>query len=189
MRLFNSNIKRYILAASLCLLCTACASASADQSSMLASQRLTDKEQGFDLNGDNEFDAWRYYVTEDGKKKLSSKFFDFNFDGKVDFKRFYNDKGKVLRDEMDMDFDGQFDNTTFYKDDIILRKEMNVAGDEKPEIYKHYEDGKITYLEGDRDADGILDYFEYYRDGKLVRLGYDRNGDGRPDHWEELDEN
>ena len=44
-------------------------------------------KQAFDLNGDNRPDAWRHYIQKDGKKHLSYKSFDFNFDGRVDLAR------------------------------------------------------------------------------------------------------
>ena len=53
----------------------ACASNSAQQNQKIL-KNVTEKKQEFDLNNDNKADAWRHYVTENGKKRLASKSFD-----------------------------------------------------------------------------------------------------------------
>ena len=146
-------------------------------------------EQTFDINDDEKPDVWRQYIIEGKVKRLASKSFDLNFDGKIDFKRFYTKGGQVIRDELDMDFDGTYDRTVYYKNNIIDRKEVSLQGDEKPEVFKYYKNGQLNYVEGDRDGNGIKDYFQYYKNGQLIRRGFDSDSDGQPDRWVRLEDN
>lgn len=149
------------------------------------------KIQPFDVNGDGKNDAWRHYKFIDGKKILTHKVFDLNFDQRKDLRRFYNDSGEVLRDEMDMDFDGVFDVVCFYEGNQLVRKElMTLRGKSADSVLmlKEYKDGSVNYVESDQDHDGVKDTFFYFKEGRIVRRGFDENRDGKPDRWIDLEE-
>ncbi len=144
----------------------------------------------FDLNHDNKPDVWATYgpmTNPDNPKEtkivLLKKEWDFNFDGKVDIRRFYNFKGEVIKDELDLDFDGKFDVTTFYQNGQKVRQEYDLNFDGKPDYWKFYEKNVLVRTERDRDFNGRVDRWEYYIDGKLDRVGLDEDGDGNIDTW------
>ena len=148
------------------------------------------KVKGMDMNQDGRDDAWRHYTIKDGKKLLTMKTFDLNFDSFVDLKRVYAEDGSVLRDEMDMDFDRKMDMVAHYEGNKLVRKElMTVRGRSANAALtvKEYKGGQTNYLESDQDRNGVKDTFFYFKEGRIVRRGFDDNNDGQPDRWEELD--
>jgi len=149
-----------------------------------------EKVKQYDLNHDNKPDVWAYYsqMTDPDnpgstKESLVRKEWDFNFDGKVDIRRFFNFKGETVKDELDLDFDGRFDVTTFYRGGNKLRQEYDFNFDSKPDYWKFFEKKVIARTERDRDFNGRVDHWEYYRDGALERIGLDEDGDGQIDKW------
>ncbi len=149
-----------------------------------------ERVEAFDLNHDNKPDVWATYgpmTNPDNPKEtkivLLKKEWDFNFDGKVDIRRFYNFNGEVIKDELDLDFDGKFDVTTFYQNGQKVRQEYDFNFDGKPDFWKFYEKNVLVRTERDRDFNGRVDRWEYYIDGKLDRVGLDEDGDGNVDTW------
>lgn len=149
-----------------------------------------EKVQAFDLNDDKKPDVWAYYgPLEDpanpGKLRegLVRKEWDFNFDGKVDIRRYYNYKEEVVKDEMDLDFDGKFDVATYWQGGTRVRQEYDFNFDGKTDSWKYYEKGQVVRIERDRDYNGRVDRWEYFVEGKLDRTGLDEDGDGQIDKW------
>jgi len=144
----------------------------------------------FDLNHDNKPDVWATYgqmADPDNpgqtRESLVRKEWDFNFDGKVDIRRYFNFRGETVKDELDLDFDGRFDVTTFYQKGAKVRQEYDFNFDSKPDYWKFFDDGVISRTERDRDFDGRVDRWEYYSEGKIDRVGLDEDGDGQIDKW------
>jgi hypothetical protein len=149
-----------------------------------------EKVRAFDLNHDNKADVWAYYGPmadpqnpQQTKETLLRKEWDFNFDGKVDIRKYFNFKGEVVKDEMDLDFDGKFDVATFYQNGAKVRQEYDFNFDGKPDYWKFFEKNILVRTERDRDFNGRVDRWEYYIDGKLDRVGLDEDGDGQIDKW------
>jgi hypothetical protein len=144
----------------------------------------------FDLNHDNQPDVWAYYgPMEDPDapgqthEALIRKEWDFNFDGKVDIRRYFNFRGETVKDELDLDFDGRFDVTTYYQAGSKVRQEYDFNFDKQPDYWKFYEKNVIVRSERDRDFNGRVDRWEYFAEGKLDRVGLDEDGDGQIDKW------
>ena len=123
-----------------------------------------------DLNNDSRPEIFNHYrVRTDAPRLLVRKDADLNNDGKADTRSWYDDEGKLEREEMDQDFDGQLD------------------------LWDHYQDtdgdGVVERVSSERDTDydGKPDIFTYYRDGAPVRKERDTNGDGKIDAWEKFD--
>ncbi len=149
-----------------------------------------EKLKQYDLNHDNKPDVWAYFgqMTDPDnpsatKEALVRKEWDFNFDGKVDIRRFFNFKGEIAKDELDLDFDGRFDVVTYYQGGVRQRQSYDFNFDSKPDYWKYYEKNVLVRTERDRDFNGRVDYWEYYKDGKLDRIGMDQDGDGQIDKW------
>ena len=128
--------------------------------------KVEKSKQGYDLNQDQKDDMWRTTVKKGPLTYLGQKSFDFNFDGKIDFERFFTSEGQIERDESDLDFDGIKDVIIFYQDSIISRKEVHLQGPKKIDVYEYYQKGQLTCTEIDEDADGLLDRWERYEEGK-----------------------
>ncbi|MBN2493597.1 MAG: hypothetical protein JXR96_03305 [Deltaproteobacteria bacterium] len=144
----------------------------------------------YDLNHDNRPDVWAYYGPmvdpadpNQTKNSLVRKEWDFNFDGKVDIRRFFNFKGETVKDELDLDFDGNFDVTSYYQNGLKIRQEYDFNFDTKPDYWKFFEKNAVARTERDRDFNGRVDRWEYYSNGKLDRVGLDEDGDGQIDKW------
>ena len=95
---------------------------------------------------------FNHYFMADGKSLAAV---DLNRDGQVDVISYFDDAGKLEREEMDSDFDGHFD------------------------WIDHYQDGVRVMAETDTDMDGRSNVYAYYVDGKIQRKERDSNGDGR----------
>ncbi len=144
----------------------------------------------FDLNHDDQPDVWAYYgqmadpdTPGQTIESLVRKEWDFNFDGKVDIRRYFNFRGETVKDELDLDFDGRFDVTTFYKGGTKVRQEYDFNFDAKPDYWKYYDKNVITRSERDRDFNGRVDRWEYFVEGQLDRVGLDEDDDGQIDKW------
>jgi len=123
-----------------------------------------------DLNNDDRPEIFNHYRERaDAPRLLIRKDADLNNDGKADTRSWYDEEGKLEREEMDQDFDGQLD------------------------LWDHYQDtdgdGTVERVSSERDTDydGKPDIFTYYRDGAPVRKERDTNGDGKIDAWEKFD--
>ena len=156
------------------------------------------KQQGlelkkFDLNRDHNPDVYKFYIVIDNPKKpgekierLARKEVDFNYDGKVDLIRSYDEAEQIAEERMDLDFDGNFDLLNIYQGGAIIRKELDLNYDGKADIVKFYDHNQLARVESDRNLDGQPEVWEYYENGVLNRVGYDTNGDGQVDVWDRL---
>jgi hypothetical protein len=149
-----------------------------------------EKVKAFDLNKDNKPDVWAFYGSSDETSKtdpekapLLRKEWDFNFDGRVDIRRYFGPKAEILKDQLDLDFDGKFDVSTFYQAGKKVRQEYDFNFDTKPDYWKYFENDVLVRTERDRDFNGRVDRWEYYLEGKLDRIGLDEDGDGQIDKW------
>jgi len=155
-----------------------------------AGARPGEKVQTFDLNDDKKPDVWAYLgPMEDPaspgqtREGLVRKEWDFNFDSKIDIRRYYNFKEEVVKDEMDLDFDGKFDVATYWQSGTRVRQEYDFNFDGKSDVWKYFEKGQLVRLERDRDYNGRVDRWEYFVEGRLDRTGLDEDGDGQIDKW------
>ena len=83
---------------------------------------------------------------------------DRNGDGLIDYRVYYDAKGKVAREELDFNFDGKMDTFYYYKDGVMQREELDT----------HF--------------NGMIDIWVYLLDGTYVqRYERDMDGDGKPD--------
>ncbi|HEY3353435.1 MAG TPA: hypothetical protein VGQ83_09315 [Polyangia bacterium] len=147
--------------------------------------RLTTREDG-------KPDIWKFYATvsEGGTQieVLVCKQVDLNHDGKVDIVTYYDQSGRVAKEEIDLDFDGGFDETVFYEAGKLVRKEYDRNHDGKTDEWAYYENEKLARIERDSKGRGRVDVWEYYEAGKLDRIGYDTTGSGSVDRWERAPE-
>ena len=174
---------------SLSFMLSACGSVPVSEVKAGAVQLVAKEDrEGFDINGDQKNDVWRYFELSNGKRTLTRKTFDFNFDDKVDFVRHYDTNGEIKRDELDMDFNGQFDLFSIYKKGQLIRQEVSLKGDKDPEVIKVYDEGQLKHIMYDRDSDQNFEYWEYYSKQKLIATGLDTDLDGVPDQRSEVKE-
>ena len=133
-------------------------------------------------------DIWKFYgkATEGGTviEVLVCKQVDLNHDGKVDIVTYYDQSGKVAKEEIDLDFDGTFDVAVYYEGGKLIRKEYDFNHDGKIDAWAHFENERLARIERDSHFKGRVDVWEYYEGGRLDRIGYDTTGSGRVDRWE-----
>jgi hypothetical protein len=141
------------------------------------------ERRAYDLNRDDKPDVFKYYKVTADDEILVRKEYDLNLDTKVDVWRFYNDKGEMIREDMDYDFDGHIDAENSYDTGVLQKQAMDLNFDGKPDLFKFFDKGSIARLEADTNNDGKTDYWEYYEKGTLDRIGIDRDGDGTVDDW------
>ncbi len=144
----------------------------------------------FDSNGDAIPDVIKYFqeipdpqnaaIT---KRLLRKVEIDANADGFVDIRRFYDDFGNVVREELDANLDGTIETINYYDGGVLTRKEILNKEDNHVDATRYYLRGKLLRVEKDTSGNGEIDYWEYYEEGVLTRLGRDRTGDGRADEW------
>ncbi len=142
------------------------------------------RETRSDLNQDGVPDVRTVYVTVGDGEVMACREADINFDGTLDLYMFFDDVGKMKRDEVDLDLDGRIDIVTHYADGKIIRQDIDQNSDGIADRVRHLLDGVVIKLEGDTDQNGRIDYWEYYEGGRLVRIGVDEDGDGMVDVWE-----
>ena len=134
---------------------------------------------------DGKPDIWKFYATtiENATKieVLVCKQVDLNHDSKVDIVTYYDQSGRVAKEEIDLDFDGKFDETVYYEAGKIARKEYDRNHDGKADSWAYFENDKLARIERDSKYRGRIDCWEYYESGKLDRIGWDTTGTGRVD--------
>ena len=146
----------------------------------------------FDVNQDGEADMWKIYkelTTNDNiKKVLKRREIDLNFDGKLNYIKFYSDKGNILKEYLDKDLDGVFDSIRFYKDNIIRKIEiyksnplekgnLTLLKDKKPFKTYYYRQGRIKRVTSDLRKSSKEDFFMFYKKNKLEQIGIDYDDD------------
>lgn len=142
------------------------------------------------LAGTGKIDVWSYFrVTEDkdgGRGKvIVRKTIDLNSDGKPDVSQFYDDRGTLVKEQIDHDFDGRADTVKVFKNGKIDSEEASSLFDGKFDIRKYYEDGVLVVKQVDSRRVGAFDEFQYYKGSKLYRIGWDKDGDGKPEVFDE----
>lgn len=135
-----------------------------------------------DVNGDGRPDIRRVIATEGGRERCREV--DLNFDGRIDVVRVFDDRGRVLREDLDFDFDGRIDEIGFYRAGNIVRKELDTNFDNAIDMWIYCSNGLPTRAERDRTSDGRPDTWETYERGRLIRIRYDTDLDGRADRTE-----
>ena len=169
-----------------------------------AGPALTTKKSGknmkvvkADLDGDGKADVYVYYKI-DPKTKQEDKVreeADLNGDGRLDLWRWFDKKGRILKDEYDLDFDGKVDERVVYKDGHPYMVELSTQYDGKFDVKEffamledpqtHQKRLQMVLLKRSSKRNGIFDEFHYFVDGRLIRIGWDRDGDGRPEVFED----
>ena len=83
---------------------------------------------------------------------------DRNGDGHVDYRVYYDARGKVAREELDFNFDGKMDTFYYYKDGVLQREELDTHFDGRIDIWVYLLDGTyVLRYERDMDGDGKAD--------------------------------
>jgi hypothetical protein len=110
---------------------------------------------------------------------------DGNFDGRMDFYRFFSDSGVLERLDEDLDFDGHVDQITIYRGGQVARRDIDTNFDDMMDTHEVYTAGVLMRAERDANMDGSIDYWETYQGGRLARVQWDEDGDGRPDRTDD----
>ena len=104
-------------------------------------------------------------------------------------RREYDERGDLMREDMDSNLDGDFDRTIFWEEGLIVRSEMDHNHDGAIDQYRYYENGFLNRVLTDENHDGEVDRWAYYDRHGLQRVGTDRNSDGEADTWSERQTN
>ena len=136
--------------------------------------------QEVDLNGDGRLEIVNSYrETRDGSRFLVKKSLDLDMDGSIDVVSWFDDQGRLQKEEMDGDFDGRFDWIDHYQNGVRIMSEVDTDYDGKTNVWSYYVDGRIDRKERDLDGDGQVDYWERFdAQGNVVITGQDTDGDG-----------
>ncbi len=109
---------------------------------------------------------------------------DRNFDGVVDRVEIYDEKGVIIRLEVDTNGDGKMNEWIFYKDGNPTKGERDANGDGKVDTWLRYnKEGMIIKSEADTDGNGKIDEWVIFKDGRPTQAERDTNGDGKADTW------
>ncbi len=136
-----------------------------------------------DLNADRRADM--VAIIEREGEAISCKQADLNFDGSLDAFLHYDDKGELVREQYDRDYDGRIDFGRYFKDGELFLDEQDANHDGYVDSWRRYDKGRLTRIDHDRDFDGKPDLFMFYVAGQIDRVGYDLNGDGKVDKWDQ----
>lgn len=162
-------------------------SETAYQAQLKESARLTERptddgliEQRIDLNGDNRPDIFNFYRERlEAPRLLVRKETDLNLDGQIDVRTWFDDNGRMEKEELDGDFDARVDWVDHYQGGKRVLSEIDTDHDGGFDLVKYYEGGKIRRKERDTNGDGRPDWWEYFDDaGKVIKTGQDMDGDG-----------
>ena len=97
-------------------------------------------------------------------------------------KSFYDEKGQIIREEVDSTGSGKIDTWITYKDGKPILQAVDTDKDGKPDTWYHIgSDGQVARAEKDRNGDGKADIWITYQQGMSVRQEQDLDFDGRPD--------
>ena len=146
----------------------------------------------FDVNQDGEADMWKIYkeitVSDEIRRVFLRREIDLNFDGKLNYIKFYSEKGNIEKEYLDRDLDGIFDDIRFYeknvvkkieiyksnpleKDNLTLRKKIN------PFKVYNYRRGTLKRVTLDTRKSPKEDIFLFYKKNKLEQIGIDYDDD------------
>ncbi|MFQ5883182.1 MAG: hypothetical protein ACE5I9_12085 [Candidatus Methylomirabilales bacterium] len=102
-------------------------------------------------------------------RRLVRKERDVNGDTRPDIIRYYDETGKLIRQEEDSRLDGRLDTWTFHEDGRPVRKESDTNGDGKVDLWAFYDEtGNLVRTEADTDVDGHRDHVIVYAQGEMV---------------------
>jgi hypothetical protein len=140
-------------------------------------------EQLIDVNGDGQRDVINYLrERSEATRLLVRKEVDLNWDGKIDVRTWFDEEGRIEKEEMDGDFDGRPDWVDHYNGGQRVMSEIDTDYNGTPDLFKYYEQGKVRKKERDTDGDGRPDFWEYLDDkGNVLRTAADTDGDGEMD--------
>jgi hypothetical protein len=136
-----------------------------------------------DLNQDEKADVRKIYAKSGDTELIVCREADLNFDRKLDIFVYFDDDGRIKRDELDLDYDGVIDIISLYAEGRVVKQELDTNSNGVVDRVRFMENGVPARVEGDTDSNGQIDYWEYYEGGKLIRVGMDTDGDGRADTW------
>jgi antitoxin component YwqK of YwqJK toxin-antitoxin module len=93
----------------------------------------------------------------------------FNGDKRPDIIRYYDETGRLVRQEEDSRLDGRLDTWTFHEAGRAVRKESDTNGDGKVDLWVFYDAaGNIVRTEADSDSDNHRDHVIVYAQGEMV---------------------
>jgi len=151
--------------------------------------------EAYDVNRDQKADMWKIYreITENDQKikVLKRREIDLNFDGKVNYYKFYTSKGNIEKEYIDIDLDGIVDKIRFYKDNSLVReeeykknplnKDFTINKKIPPSKKIIYSNKKISRIIIDRNGNGKLDEYLFFKNNKLIEIGFDEDYDEKID--------
>lgn len=102
-------------------------------------------------------------------ERLVRKERDVNGDKRPDIIRYYDETGRLIRQEEDSRLDGRLDTWTFHEAGRAVRKESDTNGDGKVDLWAFYDGaGNIVRTEADSDSDNHRDHVIVYAQGEMV---------------------
>jgi hypothetical protein len=136
-----------------------------------------------DLNRDGRAEVWNLQRPRaDAAPALVRKETDLNRDGNVDVRSYFDENGRLTKEEMDGDFDGTFDWVDHYQDGRRVMSEWDTDYDGVANVWSYFESDKITHQERDENGDGNIDYWvRFDESGNVIRTARDLDGDGQMD--------
>ncbi len=101
--------------------------------------------------------------------RLVRKERDVNGDKRPDIIRYYDETGRLIRQEEDSRLDGRLDTWTFHEAGRAVRKESDTNGDGKVDLWAFFDGaGNIVRTEADSDSDNHRDHVIVYAQGEMV---------------------
>lgn len=152
----------------------------------------------FDVNKDGIVDMWKVHeeIKENDqiKKILKRREIDLNFDGKINFIKFYTPKGNIEKEYLDKNLDGVIETIRHYENNLVVKienystnpidKEFNVIKDSIPfKTFYFNSNGTLKKVTEDTNKDKKDDFFLYFSKGLIDRIGIDEDGDLKVDKW------
>lgn len=120
----------------------------------LAASLAAESELANDTNHDGTPDSW--VAHEDGTIRTMEA--DRNYDGLIDFRATYDDRGRRIYEEYDFNYDGEMDDFYFFEAGALVRQEIDSNFDRRIDIRVYVVDGiYIGRYEWDTDYDGSAD--------------------------------
>jgi hypothetical protein len=150
----------------------------------------------YDVNKDGNADMWKIYKSvkvndTETKQVLSRREIDLNFDGNINYYKFYTEKGNIDKEYLDLDLNGVLDCVRYYENNQITKEDYysqnpmkkDLSIDENVKVYKKalYSNNKITRILVDRTNNGYLDEYLFFKKNELIQIGFDEDEDGKID--------
>lgn len=95
---------------------------------------------------------------------------DRNHDGRPDFWRSYDDRGRVASEAVDSNFDGRSDVLDVYEDGVLVRRESDRDFNDRVDLIQEFDPAThlLARSVADINADGIGDLLVLFQDGRPV---------------------